>query len=79
MVGGCVLDAAGKGNGSLCQLSVIGGMALMSTAPAVLEGALQPDLRYWEHVPAAFVVTRASKPELEPCLPKDEISVHRLW
>jgi hypothetical protein len=79
MVGGCVLDAAAKGEGSLCQLSVIGGMALMSTAPAVLEGALQPDLRHWEHVPAAFVVTRASEPELEPCLPKLETAVQRLW
>jgi hypothetical protein len=79
MVGGCVLDAAGKGNGSLCQLSVIGGMALMRTAPDVLEGALQPDLRHWEHVPAAFVVTRAARPELEPCLPKLETAVQRLW
>jgi hypothetical protein len=79
MVGGCVLDAAAKGEGSLCQLSVIGGMALMRTAPDVLEGALQPDLRHWEHVPAAFVVTRASTPELESCLPKDETAVQRLW
>jgi hypothetical protein len=79
MVGGCVLDAAGKGNGALCQLSVIGGAALMRTAPAVMEGALQPDLRHWEHVPAAFVVTRASKPELEPCLPKLDTAVQRLW
>ncbi|TKB95655.1 MAG: hypothetical protein E8D41_00420 [Nitrospira sp.] len=79
MVGGCALDVAAKGKGSLCQLSVIGGMALMSTAPAVLEGALQPDLRHWEHVPAAFVVTRASTPELEPCLPNLETAVQRLW
>ena len=79
MVGGCMLDAAGKGNGALCQLSVIGGVALMRTAPAVLEGALRPDLRHWEHVPAAFVVTRASTPELEPCLPKLETAVQRLW
>jgi hypothetical protein len=79
MVGGCVLDAAGKGSGGLCQLSVIGGMALMRTAPDVLEGALQPDLRHWEHVPAAFVVTRASTPELEFCLPKGETVVQRLW
>jgi len=79
MVGGCVLDAAAKGSGGLCQLSVIGGIALMSTAPDVLEGALQPDLRHWEHVPAAFVVTRAATPELEPCLPKLETAVHRLW
>jgi len=79
MVGGCVLDAAGKGNGALCQLSVIGGMALMSTAPDVLEGALQPDLRHWGHVPAAFVVTRASKPELESCLPKSGTAIRPLW
>ena len=68
MVGGCMLDAAADGKGALCQLSVIGGVALMRTAPVVLEGALRPDLRHWEHVPAAFVVTRASRPELEPCL-----------
>ena len=79
MVGGCMLDAAAKGQGSLCELSVVGGIALMRTAPAVLEGALQPDLRHWEHVPAAFVVTRASTPELEPCLPKGETAVQQLW
>jgi hypothetical protein len=79
MVGGCVLDVAAKGNGGLCQLSVIGGMALMRTAPTVLEGALEPDLRHWEHVPAAFVITRASRPELEPCLPKLETAIQRLW
>ncbi len=70
MVGGCILDAAGNGKGALCQLSVIGGMALMRTTPAVFEGALRPDLRHWDDVPAAFVVTRASEPELEPCLAK---------
>jgi hypothetical protein len=79
MVGGCMLDVAANGKGSFCQLSVIGGMAMMSTAPAVLEGALQPDLRHWEHVPAAFVVTRASEPKLEPCFPKLETAVQRLW
>ncbi len=79
MVGGCMIDAAGKGNGALCQLSVVGGAALMRTAPAVMEGALQPDLRHWEHVPAAFVVTRALKPELEPCLARLKAPVQRLW
>ncbi|MDP3597060.1 MAG: hypothetical protein Q8S75_08715, partial [Nitrospirota bacterium] len=38
MVGGCMLDAAGDGKGALCQLSLIGGVALMRTAPAVMEG-----------------------------------------
>ena len=78
MVGGCMLDAAGDGKGALCQLSVIGGVALMRTAPVVMEGALRPDLRHWEHVPAAFVVTRASKPELEPCLAKLGTAVQQL-
>jgi hypothetical protein len=59
--------------------SAVGGSALMSTAPAVMEGVLRPNLRHWEHVPAAFVVTRASKPELEPCLPKLETAVQCLW
>lgn len=46
---------------------------------AVLEGALQPDVRHWEYVPGALVVTRASEPELEPCLPKRETPILRLW
>ncbi len=78
MVGGCALDAAGDGKGALCQLSVVGGMALMSTAPRVLEGALRPDLRHWEDVPAAFVVTRASEPNLEPCLANLKADVQRM-
>ena len=74
-----MLDVAANGKGGLCQLSVIGGVAMMRTAPAVMEGALQPDLRHREHVPAAFVITRAAKPELEPCQPKLETAVQRLW
>jgi hypothetical protein len=79
LVGGCMLDAAGDGKGALCQLSVIGGAALMRNAPVVMEGALRPDLRHWEHVPAAFVVTRASTPEQDPCLAKLGTAVQRLW
>lgn len=78
LVGGCMLDAAADGKGALCQLSVIGGVALMRAAPVVFEGALRPDLRHWEDVPAAFVVTRASTPESEPCLAKLSV-VQRLW
>lgn len=70
MVGGCVIDVAGDGKGALCQLGVVGGMAIMSTAPDVLEGALRPDLRHWEEVPGAFLVTQATRPESEPCMPK---------
>jgi hypothetical protein len=79
MVGGCMLDAAGDGKGAICQLSIVGGIALMRTAPAVMEGALRPDLRHWEHVPAAFVITRASTPDMEPCLAKLGTAVQRLW
>lgn len=68
MVGGCMLDAAGDGKGVLCELSVIGGFALMSTAPDILEGTLRPDLRHWEQVPSAFVVSSVSEPNREPCL-----------
>lgn len=78
MVGSCMVDAAAKGNGALCQLSVIGGVAIMRTAPMVMEGALRPDLRHWEHVPAACVVTRATKSELEPCLAKLGTAVQQL-
>jgi hypothetical protein len=78
MVGGCMIDAAGSGKGALCQLSVIGGVALMSTAPQVLEGSLRPDLRHWEEVPAAIVVTRASDSDQEPCFPKQGANVKRL-
>ena len=28
MAGGCMLDAAGDGKGALCQISVVGGVAL---------------------------------------------------
>jgi hypothetical protein len=78
MVGGCMIDMAGDGKGALCQLSVVGGIAIMSTVPTVLEGALRPDLRHWDEVPAAIVVTRASTPELEPCLANLKTDVQRM-
>lgn len=66
-VGGCMLDAGAKGKGALCEVSIRGGMVLMSTAPDVFKWALEPDLRHWERVPAAFVATTA--PSHEPCAP----------
>ncbi|MBI5775747.1 MAG: hypothetical protein HY444_00030 [Nitrospirae bacterium] len=66
-VGGCMLDAAGEGKGALCEIAIRGGVALMSTAPHVLRGALEPDLRHWGQIPSAFVVTTASDPVHEPC------------
>ena len=79
MVGGCMVDAAVHGKGGLCQLSVVGGVAVMRTAPLVLEGALQPDLRHWGHVPAAFVITRASDPMAEECLPLNGAQARRFF
>ena len=67
MVGGCTLDAAGKGKGALCEVSIRGGVVFISMAPKVLRGALAPDLRHWSHVPAAFVVTGETDKAKERC------------
>jgi len=77
VVGGCVADAKGGGQGKLCELSLKGGVALMKQAPKVLKGALEPDFRHWERIPATFVVTTASHLKDEPCardLSEEEIS-----
>ena len=66
-VGGCTLDAVGKGKGALCEVAIRGGVVFMSMAPKVLRGALEPDLRHWSHVPAAFVITSATDPASERC------------
>jgi len=57
---------------------VVGGMAIMSTAPQVLEGSLRPDLRHWENVPAAIVVTKAFEPKEEPCLANVKADIRRM-
>lgn len=66
-IGGCAADAKGGGNGKLCELSLKGGIALMQQAPKVLKGALEPDFRHWERIPAAFVITTAAQLRDEPC------------
>ena len=66
-VGGCFLDAAGKGNGSLCKVAIIGGVALIQQSPKVLSYMLRPDLRHWDNVPASFVFTTAPNLTDEPC------------
>jgi hypothetical protein len=67
LVGGCYVDAAGEGDGSLCKLSIQGGMALILQSPEVLRSTLRPDLRHWDNVPASFLFT--TNPDLveEPC------------
>lgn len=72
-VGGCTADVAlslsgRSGGGALCYLSIVGGVALMKKAPDVLRGSLEPDLRHWDRLPAAFLVTRAPDLAHEPCV-----------
>ncbi len=66
-LGGCFVDAAGDGNGSLCELAIRGGVALMQQSPKVLRHMLRPDLRHWDNVPSSFLFTTAPKVEDEPC------------
>jgi len=66
-LGGCFVDAAAKGNGSLCELSIKGGVALIQQSPKVLHHMLCPDLRHWDNVPASFVFTTAANLMDEPC------------
>jgi hypothetical protein len=67
MVGGCFVDMAAKGDGSLCKVSIQGGMAVMQESPHVLRYALRPDLRHWDTVPSNFLFTLAPDLKDEPC------------
>ncbi len=67
-IGGCYVDVAGKGDGTLCRLSVKGGMALMRESPNVLRYTLRPDLRHWDNVPSSFLFTTGPDAQDEPCL-----------
>jgi len=67
LIGGCYLDVVGEGDGSLCKLSIQGGMALLRESPHVLRYSLRPDLRHWDNVPSSFLFTTASDLEKEPC------------
>ncbi|WP_454062948.1 hypothetical protein [Candidatus Nitrospira salsa] len=67
MVGGCFVDMASEGHGALCQLSILGGVAVMQESPHVLRYALRPDLRHWDNVPSSFLFTRAPDLQDEPC------------
>ena len=66
-IGGCFADAAAQGDGSLCELCIRGGVALMQQSPKVLQRMLCPDLRHWDNVPASFVFTTAPNLMDEPC------------
>jgi hypothetical protein len=66
-IGGCVLDVYGQGSGTLCEVSLRGGAAMIAESPNVTRQALSPDLRHWENVPAAFLFTTADGPLGEAC------------
>ena len=66
-MGGCFLDASAKGDGSLCKVSLKGGVALMRQSPKVLRHTLRPDLRHWDNVPSGFLLTTAPDAKEEPC------------
>ncbi len=68
-VGGCAGAASlgGSGSGDLCGLSLLSGIELMSVAPTVFTNTVRPDLRHWELLPAAFIVTQVSNVEEETC------------
>ena len=66
-IGGCILDAYGKGDGSLCEVSIKGGGALIAQSPKVTRFALKPDLRHWENIPSSFVFTTGDIQQ-EKCL-----------
>ncbi|MCA9423015.1 MAG: hypothetical protein KC592_18490, partial [Nitrospira sp.] len=78
-VGGCAGAASlgGRGSGDLCALSILGGAQLMQIAPTVFQNTVRPDLRHWELVPAAIVVTQESNLESEPCY-TDQAQLHLL-
>ena len=66
-MGGCFADAYGRGGGSICRLSIAGGMALIRESPKVLRHTLRPDLRHWDNVPSSFLFTTASDIQNERC------------
>ena len=67
-VGGCAIDASVKNGGSLCKVSLKHGIAAMGKSKDVIEYTLQPDLRHWEYVPEAILISSESKLEEGDCL-----------
>lgn len=78
-VGGCAGAASlgGRGSGDLCALSILGGAHLMQIAPTVFQNTVRPDLRHWELLPAAIVLTKAIDLESESCY-TDQVQLHSL-
>ena len=70
MVSGCAIDAYAGGSGSLCEIAIRGGGAVMAESPKVFEFTLKPDLRHWDTVPGAFLFTTTENIKMEKCRPK---------
>lgn len=64
-VGGCVLDAQTKSEGHLCQLSILGGKAVMDLSPGITNYILEPDMRHWQDLPAALLVVPAGTTDIQ--------------
>jgi hypothetical protein len=70
-VGGCAADAAARGNGALCHVSIRGGVAVMAKSADVVDYALEPDLRHWEKVPEAIWISSLKNDRGDRCAPSD--------
>ncbi|MBM4252835.1 MAG: hypothetical protein FJ146_12755 [Deltaproteobacteria bacterium] len=60
-VGGCTADVSMDVKGALCQLSLRGGVAVMASSGDVVKSTVRPDLRHWEAIPEAIVITNDQK------------------
>ena len=58
-IGGCMLTADSRSNGSdLCQASLEASGYLISKSVDLAGFTLKPDLRHWSKLPLAFIITR---------------------
>jgi hypothetical protein len=69
MVGGCALSMKAE-DAAFCNLSIQGGLAVMSLSDDIVTQTLKPDLRYWEEVPAAILVRAPDDHRQSKCLKK---------
>jgi hypothetical protein len=93
-VGGCVLVAGllsggksgssggGEATAQLCSASLQAGAAIAGEAGSVTRYVLEPDLRRWEQIPAAFLITPEEDPTQDSCSSQDfevqGVPFHRL-
>lgn len=76
-VGGCALDGMMRGAGNFCDDAIRAGFEVMKESPEVVRKTLEPDLRHWENVPAAFLATTAEALEDENCIRALGEDLHR--